>query len=107
MQLRIEGTLEEIKMAYLAIARHGFKPVNPKCYANAQYGEDRRLMKRQIPPFSPKEITDDLMQKHGDREFRLYCSASAPSRAAFLASYSAPPEPDSAVLGGFPQMIDD
>jgi hypothetical protein len=94
MQLRIEGNLSELKAIYQALSSRGFKLDNCKLYANAKPGEDRRGMKRQIPPFLPSQITNELVESHGDREFRLYGSIElSPIR------YS-PPSPYDAVLGG-------
>jgi hypothetical protein len=38
-------------------------------------------MKRKIPPFPPSQITDTLIKKYGDREFRLYVSFELPPSA--------------------------
>jgi hypothetical protein len=94
MQLRIEGTLSELKALYQALSTRGFNLSNCKLYANANPGEDRRAMKRQIPPFPPNKITDELVKTHKDREFRLYGNIElSPIRHPS-------PSPYDAVLGG-------
>jgi hypothetical protein len=37
-------------------------------------GEDRATIKKKIPPFPASEITDEMIQRHGERVFRLYIS---------------------------------
>ena len=93
MKLRVEGTLNELRAVYLSLTRSGFDLSGCKLYANAKPGEDRGSMKRKIPPFPPSQITDTLIQKHGDREFRLYVSFELPPSARY-------PSPHDAALEG-------
>jgi hypothetical protein len=79
MKLRVEGTLNELRAVYLSLTRSGFDLSGCKLYANAKPGEERGSMKRKIPPFPPSQITDALIKKHGDREFRLYVSVELPT----------------------------
>lgn len=82
MQLRIEGTLSELRAVYYSLIRSGFDLSRSKLYANAKPGEDRGSMKRKIPPFPPSQISAELIQKHGDREFRLYVTMELPATLA-------------------------
>jgi hypothetical protein len=94
MNLRIEGTLSELRQLYQSLSSRGFTLANCKIYANALPGEDRRGIKRKIPPFPPSQINDDLISIHKDREFRLYGDISVTS------TQTPSPSPYDAVLGG-------
>ncbi len=79
MRLRIEGTLSELKTVCHSLTRSGFDLAGCKVYANSKLGESRDSIKRKFPPFPPSQITDELIQKHGDREFRLYVTMQLPT----------------------------
>lgn len=73
MNLRIEGTLSELKTLYQVLSTR-YNLSGSKLYPNAMPNEDRGTIKRQIPPFPASDITDEMIQSHGGRVFRLYVS---------------------------------
>lgn len=73
MNLRIEGNLSELRQLYQVLSTR-YDLSASKLYPNANPGEDRGTIKRQIPPFPPSQITDEMIKSHGERVFRLYVS---------------------------------
>jgi hypothetical protein len=73
MNLRVEGSLPELRQLYQVLAAR-YNLSGSKLYPNAMPNEDRGSIKRQIPPFPASEITDEMIKSHSDRTFRLYVS---------------------------------
>jgi hypothetical protein len=73
VNLRIEGNLSELRQLYQVLSTR-YDLSASKLYSNAMSGEDRATIKKKIPPFPASEITDEMIQRHGERVFRLYIS---------------------------------
>ncbi|MCT7981538.1 hypothetical protein [Laspinema olomoucense] len=73
MNLRIKGSLTELRQLYQVLSTR-YNLSGSKLYPNAMPNEDRGSIKRQIPPFPPSEITDEMIKSYGERTFRLYVS---------------------------------